>query len=246
MKKTIVILHGWGSHPKNWQKVANELKKTNYQVEIPYIPGFDKNNPINKPYKLEDYTKWLLQFINQNKINKPIVIGHSNGGRIAAYFAAKHQNRVEKLVLIGAAGIPPKNKIKTTVFKLAAQLGKSFFLFIKNKKFFNLGQKILYKLVGESDYLKASPVMKKTMINMLSSDLTKEFIKIKCPTLIVWGKKDTYTPLWMGERVHQLIKNSQLVIVNAARHGIHLTHSEKLSQLIINFINNININANNN
>lgn len=234
--KVVVILHGWGSNPKSWQKVAEEFRKKNYQVQIPYLPGFDENNPIEKSYTLKDYSQWLFQFISQKEINKPIIVGHSNGGRIAAYFAAKNQDRVGKLVLIGAAGIPPKNKIKITVFKLAGQLGKSFFQFIKNKEFFNLGQKIIYKLIGESDYLKASPLMKKTMINMLSSDLTKDFSKINCPTLIIWGKHDKYTPLWMGKRIHQLIKHSQLEIIDNGRHGLHLTHPEKLTQLVTKFI----------
>jgi pimeloyl-ACP methyl ester carboxylesterase len=235
-KKTIIILHGWGGSPKTWQKVAEELRKKNYQVEIPYLPGFDKNNPLGKPYILEDYSQWLFQFINQKKINKVMIVGHSNGGRIAAYFAAKHPDGVEKLILIGAAGIPPKNKIKTTVFKLASQLGKSFFKVVGNKKLFNLGQKILYKLAGESDYLNASPIMKKTMINILSSDLTNTFAKIQCPTLIVWGRNDKYTPLWMGKKIHQLIKNSQLIVINDAHHGIHLTHLAKLIELIVKFI----------
>jgi pimeloyl-ACP methyl ester carboxylesterase len=40
----------------------------------------------------------------------------------------------------------------------------------------------------------------------------------------------------MGERIHQLIKNSQLIVINDARHGIHLTHAEELTKLIIEFI----------
>ncbi len=235
-KQTIIILHGWGSAPQNWQKVAEELRKKNYQVEIPHLPGFDENYPIDKSYTLEDYSQWFIQFINQKKVNKPTIIGHSNGGRIAAYFAAKHQNKIEKLVLIGAAGIPPKNTLKRYLFKFLSKIGKAFFKILNFDRLSLPAQKFLYKLSGESDYLNASPIMKKTMINMLSSDLTKEFAKIKAQTLIIWGEDDTYTPFWMGEKIRQLIKNSQLVIIDNARHGIHLTHPEKLSQLIIKFI----------
>lgn len=235
MKKTIIILYGWGGNPQSWQKVAEQFIKNNYHVEVPYIPGFDENNPIDKPYKLENYTKWLLQFINQNKINKPIVIGHSNGGRIAAYFAAKQLSRVEKLILVGAAGIPPKNKLKKLVFQSISQVGKSIFKTLKDEKLSLWARKILYKLAGESDYLNASPGMKKTMINLISHDLTEDFTKIKCPTLCIWGRHDSYTPLWMGERINQLIKPSQLKIIDNGRHGLHLTHPEKLSQLIIKF-----------
>lgn len=235
-KKTIVILHGWGGKPENWKKVAELLAQKNYQVEIPYVPGFDKNNPIDKPYTLVDYSSWLLQYLNQKKIKKTILVGHSNGGRITSDFTVKYPQKVEKLVLIGCAGIPPKNKIKTTIFKIAAKFGKIFFKFVDNKKIFNLGQRILYQLAGESDYLNASPIMKKTMINMLASDLTQKFPKIKCKTLIIWGKNDRYTPLWMGKKIHQLIKNSKLEIIENGRHGLHFTHPKELVQLIINFL----------
>jgi len=235
-KKNIIILHGWGSQPQNWQKVAERIRKENYQVFIPYLPGFDENNPIKKPYTLADYSQWLLQFINQKKINQAILVGHSNGGRIAAYFCATNQDKVEKLILIGSAGIPAKNKIKTAIFQSASRFGKAFFKILNNKKIFNLGQKILYKLAGESDYLKASPVMRKTMINMLAADLTPQFSQIKCPTLIIWGKKDSYTPFWMGERIRQLIKNSQLKVIDNGRHGLNFTHAEELSKLITKFV----------
>lgn len=237
-KKTVLILHGWGGKPQKWEKVAKELEKENFRVEIPYLPGFDKNQPIRKAYTLNDYCQWLLSYLSQKKINKPILIGHSNGGRIAASFTAKYPEKIEKLILIASAGIPFKNKIKTTIFKIISKIGKKIFQFTKNEKLFNLAQKIIYKLAGESDYLKASPIMKKTMINLLSVNLTFEFTKIKCPTLIIWGENDKLTPIWMGKKIHQLIKNSQLKIIKSGNHGLHLTHPRIIAQFIIDFVFN--------
>ena len=237
-QKTILILHGWGGQPKNWEKVVKQLKEKKIQVEIPYLPGFDKNQPINKPYTLNDYRQWLLSYLQQKKINKPVLVGHSNGGRIAAYFAAKYSDKIKKLILIASAGIPPKNRIKIFIFKIISKIGKKIFQFIRNEKLFKLAQKIIYKLAGESDYLKASPLMKKTMINLLAIDLTSDLAKIKCPTLIIWGKNDKITPLWIGKKIRQLIKNSQMKIIENGGHGLHFTHPKIIAQFIIDFVFN--------
>lgn len=234
-KKNIVILHGWGGSPESWQRMAKILQKQDVKVFAPYLPGFDPKSPLSTPYELSDYVKWLRVYILKSQIKDPIIISHSNGARIATFYVNLYPSGVQKLVLIGAAGIPPKNKLKLRAFKSLAKIGKSAFGMLEGTKLESSAKKLLYLLVHESDYEKASPVMKETMKNMLKIDMTDYYAQIKCPTLIIWGKNDTYTPLWMGQRIHILIDGSRMIVYDA-RHGLHLTHPDKLAQDIAEFI----------
>jgi len=111
-------------------------------------------------------------------------LGHSNGGRIAAYFAAEHPEKVQKLILIDSAGIYHKElfiQLKRFVFKTVSGIGKKLTSSEALKNF-------MYYLVGEHDYQKASPNMKLSMVNLTHHDLTPFLPKIKVPTLIIWGE----------------------------------------------------------
>lgn len=234
-KKNIIILHGWGGNPDSWQNTAKSLEKRGFKVFVPYLPGFDPKHPLKQPYELEDYVKWLKAYLLEFKIKDPIIMAHSYGARMAGYYASKYPDKINKLIFVGAAGIPAKNKFKVGAFRSLAKIGKSAFGMLEGTKLENSAKKLLYLLARESDYEKASPVMKETMKNMLSVDMTEFYSQIKCPTLIIWGKNDTYTPLWMGQRIHELVKGSRLIVYDA-RHGLHLTHPQKLAQDIAEFV----------
>ena len=64
--------------------------------------------------------------------------------------------------------------------------------------------------------------MKKTMTNMLDSDKTLDISGIKTKTMIIWGADDRMTPLRQGQKMHELLKNSQLTIKDGWRHSHYL------------------------
>lgn len=216
----IIILHGWTSETKKWEPFLKYLPG-----KLLKIPGLTEK--IDRPWTLDDYLEWL-----KKKIDKRVVlIGHSNGGRIAIAFAAKYPERVEKLILIDSAGIYHKKlalQIKRILFKLVAKIGKKI---APSNKLKNL----LYKLAGEKDYKNADPIQKQTMINLISTDLTPMLTKIPIPTLIIWGKDDKITPLRDGKLMHQKIKGSKLKILNA-KHSPQFSHPKEVARLIHEYI----------
>ena len=238
--KHIVILHGWGSNPGRWKAIyenLNSIGKNFTLVHTPFLPGFDPKKPIKKPYFVQDYAKWLDEYLTKNNIKKPVIVGHSNGGRIAIYYASHYQN-ISQLVLISAAGIPNPNlllKIKKTVFLTLSKTGRKILALFGSENLLDSAQKLLYKVARESDYLKATPVMRDTMLNLLAYNAYFDLPKIVVPTLCIWGENDTATPLWMGEEMHRRIQNSKLKILEGG-HNIHIAHSKEVTELIKDFV----------
>lgn len=223
----ILALHGWTTSIEKWGPLVEGLLEKNIRLKIPSIPGLTKK--ISKSWTLEDYIDWLKK---QIKTKKVVLLGHSNGGRIAIAFSATYPQSVKQLILIDSAGIYHNEfpiKIKRFLFKSAAKLGKKITL-PENLR------NLLYKLAKEEDYKNADPLQRQIMTNLISQDLTPILSKIKIPTLLLWGEKDKTTPLSDGKLMHKLIKGSKLEIIKGARHSPHYTNSKEVAEKINEYL----------
>src|SRR3989338_2017308 len=104
----IIILHGWGSSSKRWERVRESLERKGCKVFVPDLPGFGENPPPLNPWSVEDYVEWVKDFSEKNNLTDFVLVGHSFGGGVAAIFAAKYPQKIEKLVLVAAAIIRRK------------------------------------------------------------------------------------------------------------------------------------------
>lgn len=64
--------------------------------------------------------------------------------------------------------------------------------------------------------------MKKTFVNIISEDLSPLLKSITCPTLIIFGKDDKETPLYMAKKINKKIKDSALVVFENCGHFAYL------------------------
>ena len=226
IKSKIFVLHGWTYSTEKWTLFLNLLKEKKLDVEFLKIPGLTA--PIEKPWEITDYVEWLKRIIEKEK-NKVVIAGHSNGGRISLWFANKYPQLVKQLILIDSAGIYHDElpiRLKRFVFKSIAKIGRK----ITSSKFL---ENFLYKVTREKDYKESSPIVKETMRNIFQSDKFLNLSTVKTPTLIIWGRKDSITPLSDGILMHDKIKGSKLVILENARHAPQFTHPEKVINSIL-------------
>ena len=221
----LFILHGWTYQTETWQPLLNLLAAQGIDYEFLRIPGLtDGTDPV---WTLEDYVKWLEEKTAGHE--KVILYGHSNGGRISIAYAAKHPEKVERLILEDSSGIPVTGlrRLKRDFFKQISRIGR-----ILSSS--DVLRRIFYKVIRESDYSGATVNMKKTMANLLLVDLSLVLDRITCPTLLIWGANDKTTPLSAGKRIHEGIKGSRISIIPDARHSPHITHPQQVAGLIKN------------
>jgi len=242
MKKTaknnqsqLVILPGWSQDPatqSKWQPLVVQLEQADYQVLYLKLPGL--TTPLDQVWQLADYRDWVLNQIKD--FSKVVLIGHSFGGQLAVSVAATNPENLTALVLIGPAGLIDRRWFKVAkraLFKLAAKWGGFLIGQTKSKHFF---QKVLYKLAREKDYYLASPLLKQTMVAVLSQEIIKDLPKIKHPTLIIWGKQDRATPIHHAQIFNQQLEHSQLCVLPHENHCPHYHQPQQIVRLIINFL----------
>ncbi len=230
MKSPIVIIHGWNGKPERWEKAKRLLEEKGFKVFIPQLPGFVKDTQT--PWLLNDYAEWVIKFINRKQLEKAVLICHSNGGRIGMKLAAIYPDRVAKLFLINSAGIRTMPQWKRQFFRHIAKIGKTILGIFPFSSISGHTKKFLYKILREHDYETASPILRKTLVNILEEDLSSEFSNIKIPTTLIWGVNDRLTPPTSAVKLHQAIPNSKLLWVGEAGHALPFTHTEKMIDLI--------------
>lgn len=229
----VVLMHGWGCNRTTLASIER-LLIPNFKVYNIDFPGFGKSSEPSEVWGVEKYTQTIEKFLSIERIENPILLGHSFGGRVGILLSSR--NKVRKLILVDAAGIKPhrsmKYYIKVYSYKTIKHLLPA--IFGKNKS-----EKILNKYrarVGSSDYSKASVRMRQILSRVVNEDLQYAMPLIKCPTLLVWGTADTATPISDARKMEQLIPDSGLVEFQGVGHYSFLEEPYRFAAVINSFL----------
>lgn len=229
MNAPIVILHGWGLSAKTFAPLAAELRRQHFQVFSPDLPGFGESVIPDRALNLEDYVTFLEMYFKKNHIEKPILIGHSFGGRVALKYQYQYPDSIHSLILTGTPGFTPIAKKKLAVFVAIAKIGKIFFNFPSVRNWY-------YYVVGAREYARAQGAMKETFKNVVSENLLDYMSSVRVPTLLVWGEQDIITPVWIAQKMKNVIHDAHVVIIPNADHGVAYKQPKEFFAAIYDFL----------
>lgn len=215
-KNAIVLLHGWGASSDAMDGIYNYLSSIGKSVYAVDFPGFGKSDYPPESWGICDYADCVQYVLGELGIVKPVIIGHSFGGRVAIILGARRF--ASKLVLADAAGLKPKMSLaKRFAIRRYKRLKK------KGKAPEN---------AGSPDYAALSPAMKKVFVRVVNTHLDGLLDKIDVPTLIFWGREDKDTPPFMARKLNKKIKDSGLVMVDGAGHFAYAEKSDMFNAAI--------------
>jgi pimeloyl-ACP methyl ester carboxylesterase len=240
---TIVMIHGLRGTHHGLDLIAKQMN--GYRVIVPDLPGFGESKPLTTEHSIENYVKWLHQFIIDLKLpNKPFLLGHSFGSIIVSYHAKKYPNAITKLILVNPIGYPALKGSKAILTQSAVV-------------FYWLGQKLPESIGTRLLSSKPSVMAMSITLAKTHNKTTRQFIHsqhlqhfstfanrqtvgeafqasihynvrdvapdITTPTLLIAGQLDDVTPLKRQKELVKLFPNAKLVIINKVG---HLTHYE--------------------
>ncbi len=217
----LVFLHGWGVGHELYAPLLEHLQKT-HTVFAPDLPGFGKTPEPPEPWGVDEYVSFLLEFMSAAGVTAPVMMGHSNGGRVLLNLLPRHDTGAKKLVLIASAGLKPKRGLGYYARVYTYKAGKAVLTPFPGLK------RRLTENRGSEDYRRASPLMKATMSRLLSSDATALLPKISVPTLLIWGEDDTAALLSDAKIMERAIPDAGL----AQLPGGHWAFMEQLPRTL--------------
>lgn len=204
-KKTDVVniyLHGWGCDGKSLM-FCHKYIKNQSSLFIDFPPFGESDKKISN-WTVFTYANMVISLCQHLNIKNYNIIGHSFGGRIAIIMAVLCKQETKKIVLIDSAGLKPRRSL-SYYFKVGIY---------KFKKHFGMD----ISKYGSCDYLALDENMKKIFNSIVNTHLDDFLPFIKAETLIVFGKEDKVTPIYMAKKMHRKIKSSKLVLLEEAGH----------------------------
>lgn len=229
----VVLMHGWGCNHSTLESIEKVLSPAMKVYNVDF-PGFGGSGEPEQVWGVEEYTRLIEQFILAEGIKNPVLLGHSFGGRVGILYSSR--NEVKKLILVDAAGVKPPRSLKYYVKVYSYKAMKLLLPMLFGSK---KGGELLDKYRGKSgssDYNNSTPKMRAILSKVVNEDLKSVMPKIKCPTLLIWGKKDTATPLRDAEIMEKLIPDAGLVAFDGVGHYSFLENPYQFAAVLKSFL----------
>lgn len=236
--RPVVLMHGWGCNLTTVSSIAEAINEGRRVINVD-LPGHGETPepPLHsdgKPWGVYEYAALIENLIKILKLEKPVLIGHSYGGRIAIVLGSRIET--EKIVLVDSAGIKPKRPLsyywKVYSFKT---MRKVLPFLIGKKKAAAIVERRRAKS-GSADYRQASPTMRMVMSRSVNQDLRRHLPHIKAPTLLIWGENDRATPISDARLMERLIPDAGLVSFKGAGHYSFLDNPGQFKAVLNAFI----------
>ena len=182
LKMKLYIVHGWSYSLDKWQPTIDLLERQKVELKFLQVPGLTK--PSKKNWSIENYISWLNRELKT--VSDPVILGHSNGGRLLLNYCLKYPGKIRHLILLNSAGVLPtaRQRLRNRIVCILSKVLKPLQT-VKGMKWF------VYRVLGAQDYNRAPANMKITLRNMLDSDkhLVESLGKIQTPVSFHLGRK---------------------------------------------------------
>lgn len=250
-RPTLLLIHGYTSSTYVWHLAAPSLADEDFHVIAVDLLGFGySEKPASFDYSIASQARMISRFMNCLGIGRATLVGSSYGGAVAATLALDYAERVEKLVLVDAV---INDEVKNSrILKLAAipifgDVVSPFLL--DSKRFFR--RRMRSTLAPENHHLITDERVESVARPLGAANAHRSVLAtarrwdanrieadasfIAQPTLIVWGENDRIIPVSNGEKLHEAILHSRLVVFNNCGHVPQEEAPKKFVRVVSDF-----------
>jgi len=233
--RPLLLLHGWGVSSELFAPILDALQQGRRLI-VPDLPGFGATPEPDTPWSVHDYAAWCIALLDRLGIERCDLVGHSNGGRIGIVMAATYPGRIDRMVLAGSAGIRPRRTLRSIArvrsYKALRMVERSGALpaAVRAAARRRADQR------GSADYRAVSGVMRGTLVRTVNEDLRTVLPNLHLPVLLIWGDKDTDTPIADGQLMERLIPDAGLVVFEGAGHYAYLEQAARFCTIVAVFL----------
>jgi pimeloyl-ACP methyl ester carboxylesterase len=245
----LLYLHGFAdvhSVKESWMPFHENLAKR-ARIIAPAHPGCAHTDENKDVEAIEDVVFHYLEVIDALKLTQFDLVGTCVGGWITAELAARHPEKIRKLVLIGAAGLFVQGALIGDVFMMAQPERGSSYASLREMLFFGADEPRALEMFPDGMGEIEDELRRYQMLRFGSRigfkppyfynySLRNRLHRIASPALVIWGEKDNMVPRLHGETYAKLIPNARLEIVAGAGHSAHVEKPDETAKLVLDFL----------
>lgn len=237
----VILLHGLGGSSSNWASTIGPLSQK-YRVIVPDQIGFGRSDKPMINYRVGTLVDFLNGLYKELKIERASLVGNSLGGFTAAAFALAYPQKVDRIVLVDAAGFAfPKdtdpralNALNPSTREGVRQIMSLIFY---NKAMF-ANDTVVDTFYAQKIATGDGYTIQRFIESIVRGEdvLDGKLAAIKHPTLIIWGREDALTPLAMGERFKKELPNAELFIIEKCGHVPQMEKASEFNTALMKFL----------
>ena len=246
----MILIHGFAASNLVWSKVFLEFAAAGYRVIAPDLPGYGySGKPRHLDYTIASQAEMIVSFLKRLEIDRAVFLGSSYGAAIAATIALDHAGLVEKLIMVGAV-----NNNKPTRYLLMRLFGSPIIgdilspLLVGSRRLLRMRMKRVYDRHSwvlderrvDARHLPlrtrgAHRAIIRTVRRWDAERVSRDAHLLTQPTLLLWGDTDREVPLADGERLHEAIAGSRLIVFRECGHLPHEEYPQAFVRVVLEF-----------
>jgi len=190
----IIFIPGFACSGDVWNETVETMKGA-HKCYVINMAGFADATPETKP-EISNWVKQIAAFIRENKIERPVIVGHSLGGVMAQWLAADYPQLVSKIVVVDALPCLPaiSNPGFTTSTEPDCGMFTGSFLTMKDPQFYQMQRVTMASMVSDTSRLESivhwsmqsdRNTMAQIYCQLLNTDLRQKIHSVQCPVLVL-------------------------------------------------------------
>lgn len=225
----VVLHHDIGNF--GWLPLYDRLAGR-FSVYVPDLPGFGASDRPDWARHPRDLAIMIHLLLDELGVDQAVFLGLGFGGWIAAEMATMNQRRVRRLVLVGAAGIQPREGEILDQIMISHQAYARAGFHADAPYEAQFGAEVPPETNSAWDFNRVMTSRVSWKPYMFSHQLPPLLPGVKTPTLLVWGEHDEVVPRICGQQYAEALPNARLVVVPESGHFVDMEQPDKLAELI--------------
>lgn len=237
----VVLLHGFASSLYTWKDVLPALAASHDVVAID-LPGFGGSS-IPRRLQAASYPGVVLGVMDRLGLGRATLVGNSLGGSIAVAVAGEHPERVDRLVVIDSAGFNFRARDRPWMLRLVAAPGvaevaerlpvRRRLVAAGLRQVFFRDELVTEERIDEYAVPMLRPGAARAAAELLGApgppDFAALIARVRAPTLVVWGREDTWIPVAHAGRFTSAIAGSTAAVLEDCG---HMPQEEKPAEVV--------------
>jgi pimeloyl-ACP methyl ester carboxylesterase len=251
-KAPLVLVHGWLLSHYMWRHMVAPLVAAGHSVVALDLPGFgesDRPSPASYRYDATAFSDTLLDLLDTLGIERASLVGMSLGGAVSLVTAARHPERVERLVLVDPVVYPTTLPAEGYAVKLPVVGQFLFRLALARKNIRYRMKRDIYfdpsfvtddwvDYVWERAQRPGGVEAAHRALEIIEDpdEVMQSIGAVRAPTLITWGEQDQLFPVANGRRLHGQLTGSELRVIPACGHSPPEEKPDELLAALLPFL----------
>ncbi len=257
----VVLLHGGGTDHAmlSWGETMPVLATAGYRVYAPNFPGYGDSPPDEKSASMSGLLEIMQALMDLWKLDNAALVGLSMGGAIALGYTLAHQDRVQKLVLVGSYGIQDKVPYQFLSYLYLQIPGVVDLMWALTRRS-KMTAEYLIKGLLHNPEARTDALMAEVMEALKNSHSQRAFSQwqrdevgrhgmktnytdhlheLTIPVLLIHGAHDAGVPLEYAQRAASRLKQGRLEVIENAGHWTQRDDPERFNQKLLEFLKTV-------